>query len=89
MACTDLPATSQNTLSQEKQGFGYPWLSKKKKNSRHTHNNQQKSSLVSERSAYPLQNYVRFSPLTSGLESFANKSTPSDRPWIKAYCPTF
>ena len=27
--------------------------------------------------------------LTSGLESFGHKSTPSDRPWIEAYCPTF
>ena len=30
-----------------------------------------------------------FSPLTSGLESFDHKSTPFDRPWIEAYCPTF
>jgi len=35
---------------------------------------------VSERSPYPLQNYVCFSPLTSGLESFG---------WIEAYCPKF
>ena len=27
--------------------------------------------------------------LTSGLESFGHKSTPSDGPWIEAYCPTF
>ena len=59
------------------------------KNSRHTHQNLLKTSPVSERSAYPLQNYICFSPLTSGLESFGHKSTPSDRPWIEAYCPTF
>ena len=59
------------------------------KNSRHTHQNPLKPSPVSERSAYPLQNYVCFSPLTSGLESFGHKSTPSDRPWIEAYCPKF
>jgi len=53
-----------------------------KQNSRPTHRNQLKSSLVSERSAYSLQNYVCFSPLTSGLESFGHKSTPSHRPWI-------
>ena len=29
------------------------------------------------------------SPLTSGLESFGHKSTPSHRPWIEAYCPNF
>ena len=71
----------------EKQGFGYPWLSKQ--NSRHTHQYPLKPSPVSERSAYPLQNYICFSPLTSGLESFGHKSTPSDRPWIEAYCPKF
>ena len=35
------------------------------------------------------QNYVCFSSLTSGLESFDHKSTPFDRPWIKAYGPKF
>ena len=69
----------------EKQGFGYPWLSKK--NSRYTHQNLLRSSPVSGSSPYPLQNYVCFSPLTSGLESFGHKSTPSDRPRIEAYCP--
>jgi len=34
-------------------------------------------------------NYVFFSSLTSGLESFGHKCTPSDRPWIEAYCPKF
>ena len=48
-----------------------------------------KSSPVSERSAYSLQNYVCFSPLTSRLESFGPRTTPSDRPWIEAYCPKF
>ena len=28
-------------------------------------------------------------PLTSRLESFGHKTTPSDRPWIEAYCPKF
>jgi len=55
------------------------------KNSRHTHQNPLKSSPVSGRSPYPLQMYVCFSPLTSGLESFGHKSksTSSDRPWIE------
>jgi len=44
---------------------------------------------VSERSAYPLQDYAYFSPLTSELESFGHTFTPSDRPWIEAYCPKF
>jgi len=64
----------------EKQGFGYPRLSKKKHWSRHTHQNPMKPSPVSERSAYPLQNNVCFSLLTSWLESFGHKSTLSDGP---------
>jgi len=39
-----------------------------KKNSRHTHQNRLKLSPVSERSAYSLQNYVCFSPLTSKIK---------------------
>jgi len=70
----------------EKQGFGYPWLSK---NVHTTHQNPLKSSPDSGKLSYPLQNYVCFSPLTSGLESFGHKSTPSDRPWTEAYCPKF
>jgi len=70
-----------------KQGFGYPWLSKK--DSRHTCQNPLKPSSVSERSAYPLHNYICFSSLASGLESFGHKSSPSDRPWIETYCPKF
>jgi len=60
-----------------------------KKNSRHTNQNPLKLSPVSERLAYPPQNYACFSPLTSELESFGHKSTPTDRPWIEAYCPKF
>ena len=30
-----------------------------------------------------------FSPLTSRLESFGHKYTPSDRPWIEHYCLKF
>ena len=48
-----------------------------------------KLSSVLERSAYPLKKYVCFSPFTSRLESFGHKSTPTDRPWIEAYCPKF
>ena len=46
----------------EKQGFGFLYLSK---NSRHTHQNPLKLSPLSERSAYPLQNYICFFLLTS------------------------
>jgi len=86
MVCTDLPATGQNSLTHGKERIWLSWLSK---NSRHTHQNCLKSSPVSERSAYPLQNYVCFSPLTSGLDSFGHKSTPSHRPCIEAYSPKF
>ena len=92
--CMDLSWHAVNSSLQAKtlyhtgkQGFGYPCLSKK--NSRHTHQNLLKPSPVAERSAYPLQNYICFSMLTSGLESFGHKSTSSDRPWIEAYCPIF
>jgi len=43
----------------------------------------------SERSAYPLQNCLCFSPLTSGLESVGHKNSPSHRPWIEAHCSKF
>jgi len=69
MVCTDLLTRGQNSLTQE---FGNPGFQKK---FRHTHQNWLKLSPVSERSAYPLQNYICFSPLTSGLESFGHKST--------------
>ena len=83
MVCTDLPATGQNS---KKQGFGYPGF---QRNSTHTHQIRIKSSPVSERLAYPLQNYVHFSPLTTGLESFGHKSTPYDGLRIETYCPKF
>jgi len=84
MVCTDLPAAGQKSLTH---WTGYPGFQKKKF---HTHTS--KPAEVepgSERSAYPLQNYVCFSLLTSGLDSFGHKSTPSDRPWIEANCPKF
>jgi len=55
----------------------------------HTHQNLLKPNQVSERSAYHLQNYTCFSPLTSG-ESLATNLLPKfDKPWIEAYCPKF
>ena len=82
MTCT----TMLPLYHTEKQGFGYLWFSKKFQ----THPPKPaEGEPSSERSAYPLQNYVCFSPLTSGLESFGFKSTPSDRPWIEVYCPKF
>jgi len=53
------------------------------KNSRHAHQNPLKLSPVSERSAYPLQNYTCFSPLTSGLESFGHKLLPLTGPGLR------
>jgi len=79
MACIELYATGKSYHTEE-QGFGYPWLAKKIP---------AEAEPSSERSAYPLQKYICFSLLTSVLESFGHKSTPSDRPWIEAYCPTF
>ena len=77
------PIINKHTKQVKKLGMDLSWHALNKKKSRHTHQNPLKSSPVSERSAYPLQNYVCFSPLTSGLESFGHKSTPSDRPWIE------
>jgi len=79
MACIELRVIGQNSITLKSKEFGNLCFQKK---FRHIHQNWLKSSPVSERSAYPLQNYVCFSPLTSGLESFGHKSSPSHRPWI-------
>jgi len=47
----------------ERQGFGYPWFSKKNPDTP----TKTRWSWASERSAYPLQNYECFFPLTSRL----------------------
>ena len=81
MACIE--PWSKTLYHTEKQGFG-PWLSK---NSRDSQQNPLKLSPVSERSAYPLQNYIWFSPLTSGLESFGTNllllTGPGLRPTVQ------
>ena len=82
MTCIELCVIGQKLSITLKMRIGYHGFPK---NSRHTHQNWLKSSPVWERSAYSLQNYVCFSLLTSGLESFGHKSTPSHRPWIEAY----
>jgi len=70
----------------EKQGFGYLGFQKKFQ----THPPKPTEAEPSFRkSAYSLKYYACFSPLTSGLESFGNKSTPSDQLWIETYCPNF
>ena len=70
----------------EKQGFGYPGLSKKFQ----THPPKPAEAKPSfGKVSVPPAKLRMFSPLTSGLESFGHKSTPSDRPWIEAYCPKF
>ena len=78
--CMDLSWHALNSMLEvktlyhtEKQGFGYPGF---QKNSRHTHQNPLKSNPVSERSAYPLQNYICFYLLTSGLESLTTNLLP-------------
>ena len=76
---------SKTLYHTEKQGFGHPGFQIKFKTH---HQNRLKSSLVSERSTYSLQNYMLF-PAYSGLENFGHKSTHFDRPWIEAYCPKF
>ena len=75
MACIELYAAGKNSLSHWKARIWLPVAFKK----RHTHQNPLKPNPVSERSAYSVQNYVCFSPLTSELESFGHKSTPSER----------
>jgi len=78
MACIGLYATGKNHTEKQ---ICYPWLSKK--NSRHTHQILLKLAEPGFRKvSLPLQSYICFSPLTSGLESFGHKSTPSDRPWM-------
>ena len=77
MACIELYATCQNSLPHGKQGFGYSWLSKQ------FQSHPPKPSPVSERSAYPLQKYVCFSLLTSGLESLATNLLPLTGPGLR------
>jgi len=84
VVCTDLPATGQNSLTHWKARIWLSWLSKKIPDSPTQTDRAQFGKVT-----YPLQNYACFSPLTSGLESFGHKSTPSDRPWIEAYCLKF
>ena len=84
MACLELYATGKNSITLKSKDLATCCF---QKNSRHTYQNPLKPIPVSERSAYPLQNYIHFSPLTSALESFGHKSTPSDRTWIEAYSP--
>ena len=84
MTCIELGVIGKkNSLPHWKARIWLSWLSNK------IQDTPAKTGWSSERSAYSLQNYVCFSPLTSGLESFGHKSTPSDRPWIEAYCPNF
>ena len=62
----------------EKQGFGYPWLSNKfQPKPAEAEPSFRKVSLP------PAKLCMLLLWLTSGLESFGHKSTPSDRPWIE------
>ena len=79
MACIELYNTGRNSLSLKSKDLATHTF---KKNSRHTHPNPLNASPVSERSAYPLQNYVCFSLLTSRLESFGHT-------WTEAYYSKF
>ena len=57
-----------------------------KKNSRHPPKSTEAEPSFRKVSLPPAKLRIRFSPLTSGLESFGHKSTASERPWIEAYC---
>jgi len=56
----------------EKQGFGYPLAFKKIPD---TPTKPAEAEPSFRKVSLPLQNYVCFSPLTSGLRSFGHKST--------------
>jgi len=71
MACIELYATGQN-YHIEKQGFGYPWLSKNIQ----THQPKPAEAEPSFRKvSLPPANNACFSLLNSGLGSFGHKST--------------
>jgi len=70
MVCIELWATGENFLTL-KARIGYPWISKK--NSRRTHWSQ---AQFQKGQPTPCKS-MHASPLTSGLESFGHKSTPS------------
>ena len=78
-------ATAKNSLSHWKARIWLPVAFKK--NSWHTHKNPLKPSQVSERSAYPLQNCVCFSPLTSGLEVLGTNLLPLTVPGLRSTVP--
>ena len=61
---------SLSSLPHRKARIWLPWLS------RHTHQNPLKSSSVSERSAYPLQNYAAFPRSPLGLRVLATNVLP-------------
>jgi len=87
----DLPWHALNSMIQvkthchiEEQGFGYLWLSKKSQ----THPLKPAEAEPSFRKVNLLPTKLgRLFLLTSRLESFGHKSTPSHKPWTKAYYP--
>jgi len=67
----------------EKQGFRYPWLSKKFQT--HPPKPIEAKSSFRKVSLPP----AKLCMLFPELQSFGHKSTPFDWPWIEAYCPKF
>ena len=68
------------------QGFGYPGFQKRFQ--MHPPKPAEAKPSFRKVSLPPIKLHMLF-PLTSGLESFDHKPTPSDRPWIEAYSPKF
>jgi len=85
MACLELYATGKNSITLKSKDLATCCFQKIQDTPTKT---RWSRTQFLERSAYPLQNYLHFSLLTSALESFGHKSTPSDRTWIEAYSPT-
>ena len=77
---SQLQVKTLNTLKSK--GFGYPGSHKKIPD---TLTKWLKSSQFQKGQPTPCKTTYAF----PWVESFGHKSTPSDRPWIKAYCPKF
>ena len=84
MVCTDLSATGQNSVTQWKAKIRLSWLSKKFQ----THPPKPAEVKLSFRKVSLLPAKLRML-FTAHLlvREFGTKSTPSDTPWIEAYCP--
>jgi len=84
MACIEFYATGQNSITLKSKDLATHGFQKNPDTPTKTH-----WSWAQFQKGQPPAKLRMLFLLTSGLESFSHKSTPSDRPWIEGYCPKF